>query len=311
MKLSLKTLTILSLSLLGCANAVSDLGFNLGVNKADGSCKVSSDLSSDLDTISSYTKLVKIYSVSTCNTLEMLGPLLSEKGFQAVLSVWPTDSTKFQLEKDTLSSLLPTISTSDVKAILVGSEALYRGDLTASELSDSISQIKELVADIKDKDGNSYSGIPIGTVDSWNVLIDGANNEVLKTADVIYANAFSYWQGQAMNNASFSFFDDIMQALQSIQTAKGETDINFFVGETGWPTDGSNYENAYPSLDNAKEFYKEAVCAMRGWGVNTFVFEAFDEPYKQEEKTSGDTEKYWGVWDSDRNLKYNLDCSFD
>ena len=46
-------------------------------------------------------------------------------------------------------------------------------------------------------------------------------------------------------NASYSLFDDVMQALQTLQTAKGSTDIEFWVGETGWPTDGSSYGDSF------------------------------------------------------------------
>lgn len=60
---------------------------------------------------------------------------------------------------------------------------------------------------------------------------------------------------------------------------------------------------------SAETFWKEGICAMRGWGVNTFVFEAFDESWKPE--TSGSSvESHWGVFTDDRQLKYSLDCSF-
>lgn len=296
-------------ALMASTEALASLGFNLGVQDNSGACKVASDYSDDLDTLSSYSKNIKTYSVSDCNTLEILGPIVEEKGFQLTLGVWPTPSDKFTAEKEAMQQYLPTIAKSTIMNVLVGSEALYRGDLTGEELANLVSETKELLADIKDKNGESYSDIPIGTVDSWNKYADGTANPVVAVSDVLYANAFSYWQGQTMANSSFSFFDDIMQALQVVQTAKGSTDIDFWVGETGWPTQGSDYGSSVPSVDNAAEFWQEGVCAMRGWGVNTFVFEAFDEAWKP--STSGSSvEPYWGVFDSDRTLKYSLSCDF-
>jgi glucan 1,3-beta-glucosidase len=91
------------------------------------------------------------------------------------------------------------------------------------------------------------------------------------------ANAFSYWQGQEINNGTHSFVDDIMQALQHVQTIKKKTNVNFWVGETNWPTGGKDYEKGIPNVTNAARYWKEAICGILAWGVDTFVFEAFDE----------------------------------
>ncbi|ESW96446.1 hypothetical protein KL918_000399 [Ogataea parapolymorpha] len=308
MKFTTTVLTSLAF-LIAKSNAEASLGFDLGVQATDGSCKTAEDYKSDLDTISSQASTVKVYSVSSCNTLQILGPVAEDKGFTIALGIWPTPDSTFSSEKEALTSYLPNISKKTIQAFLVGSEALYRNDMSASQLASDISEIKQLLSGIKDKNGDSYGDVPVGTVDSWNVLVDGANADVIKTADVIYANAFSYWQGQTMNNASFSFFDDIMQALQTIQTTKGSSDIDFWIGETGWPTEGDNFESATPSTSNAEQFWKEAICAMRGWGVNTYVFEAFDESWKPDSSGSS-SERHWGVWNADRSQKYDLTCDF-
>lgn len=291
-------------------SALGELAFNLGVENNDGSCKSTSDYESDLQVLKPYTTTVKVYAASDCNTLQNLGPAAEAEGFQIFVGVWPTDDTHFAAEQAALQSYLPELKTSTVAGFLVGSEALYRGDLTADELADKIDTIRTLVEGISDSDGSSYSGIPVGTVDSWNVLVDSYNAPAIQASDFVMANAFSYWQGQTSANASYSFFDDIMQALQVIQTSKGSTDITFWVGETGWPTDGTNYENAYPSVDNAQQFWQEAICALRGWGVNVVVFEAFDEDWKPDTSGTSDVEKHWGVWTSGDSLKYSLSCDF-
>ncbi|CCG23752.1 Bgl2 1,3-beta-Glucosyltransferase [Candida orthopsilosis Co 90-125] len=296
---------------LATANAIGDLAFNLGVKDNSGNCKTVDEFKSDLELIKGSSSIIKTYAVSDCNTLQNLGPAAEAEGFQIMLGIWPTDDAHFEAEKSALQQYLTQISTSTIKIFLVGSEALYREDLTADQLSDKINDIKDLVKDIKDKDGNSYSSVPVGTVDSWNVLVDGGSKPAIQTADVVYANAFSYWQGQTNQNASYSFFDDIMQALQTIQTVKGSTDIEFWVGETGWPTDGSNFESSQPGVDNAKNFWQNAICAMRGWGVNVAVFEAIDEAWKPDTSGISDVEKHWGVWDANNKLKYNINCDFD
>lgn len=280
----------------------------MGVKDNNGNCKTADEYANDFKVLLPYTKIVKTYAVSDCNTLQILGPAAEKAGFQVMFGIWPTDDAHFAAEQSALQQYLPTISKSTVKVFTVGSEALYRKDMTASQLANAIGTVKTLLQGINDKNGNSYGSVQVGTVDSWNVLVDLGSTPAIKAADFVYANAFSYWQGQDMKNASYSFFDDIMQAMQTIQTIKGSTNIDFWVGETGWPSNGSNFENAYPGVSNAQQYWKQAICAMRNWGVNVCVFEAFDEAWKPDTSGINDVEKYWGVFDSNNNLKFPLTC---
>ncbi|CDR46624.1 CYFA0S24e01376g1_1 [Cyberlindnera fabianii] len=290
-------------------HAIGDLAINLGVQNSYG-CKTADEFKKELEILSGYTSKVRVYAASDCNTLEVLGPVAEEAGFTIFQGIWPNDDAHFSAEKEALQSYLPKIKKSTIEAITVGSEALYRADLTATELANAISDIKDVIADITDSEGNSYKDTPVGFVDSWNIIVDGGSLPAIQASDFVFANAFSYWQGQTQANASYSFFDDIMQALQVIQTAKGETDINFWVGETGWPTDGTAFESSKPTVENAAAFWQDAVCAIRGWGVNVIAFEAFDESWKPDTSGTSDVEKYWGIWDANYKLKYDLSCDF-
>jgi glucan 1,3-beta-glucosidase len=106
--------------------------------------------------------------------------------------------------------------------------------------------------------------------------------------------------------------DDVDQALGHIQNVKGSTDgVEFWVGETGWPTQGSKYQAATPSVSNALTFYKQGVCGALAWGVNVFYFEAFDEPWKPLSKGQDGSvadETHWGAYDATRKSKFDLTC---
>ena len=53
-------------------------------------------------------------------------------------------------------------------------------------------------------------------------------------------NAFGYWQGQKISNATATYMDDLQQAIGHIQELSGSIDgIEIWNGETGWPTDGT------------------------------------------------------------------------
>lgn len=54
-------------------------------------------------------------------------------------------------------------------------------------------------------------------------------------------NAFAYWQGQQVSNATVTYLDDLQQAFAHIQELAGSVDaIEIWNGESGWPTDGEN-----------------------------------------------------------------------
>ncbi|EMG48392.1 BGL2 Glucan 1 [Candida maltosa Xu316] len=290
--------------------AIGELGFNIGTKNNDGTCKDANAYTSDLNRIKGYASSVKIFSTSDCNTLQILGPVADNAGVGIHVGVWPTPDDKWETEKQALTEYLPKISKSSVKAFLVGSEALYRGDLTGDELASKITELKTFLEGIKDKNGNSYGGSPVTFVDSWNKYQDGTANPAIAVSDAFYVNAFSFWQGIAQDNSSYSFYDDIMQALQIIQTAKGSTDLPFYVGETGWPTKGANFGSAVPGVSAAADYYQKAICSIRALGVNVIQFEYEDEVWKPVTSDTDEVENNWGAWDSNNNLKYPLNCKF-
>lgn len=71
-------------------SAAGTLGFALGMNNPDGSCKQQSDYESDFDAIAGNTaaRIVRGYSASQCNTTQMILPAAKAKGFTVVLGVW-------------------------------------------------------------------------------------------------------------------------------------------------------------------------------------------------------------------------------
>jgi glucan 1,3-beta-glucosidase len=58
-----------------------------------------------------------------------------------------------------------------VYAITVGSETLYRGNFTGSQLLSKIEEVKAIV---------KGTNIKVGTADSWNKYADGTADDVIK-----------------------------------------------------------------------------------------------------------------------------------
>ncbi|KAH0344872.1 putative glucan 1,3-beta-glucosidase, partial [Aureobasidium melanogenum] len=286
-------------------SAVGTLGFALGDKKADGSCKFQADYEADLDAIkaNSGSTIVRIYAASDCNTAQQILPAAQSKGFMVILGVWPDVDSSLQADKQALQTYVPQYR-NQVYGVTVGSETLYRKTFTGPQLLEKINDVKSVLP----------QGVKIGTADSWNKFADGTADAVIKgRVDFLLANGFAYWQGSPISNATYTFFDDIQQALGHIQGVSGSLNaIEFWVGETGWPSDGgSNYGAAIAGTKNAQTYFDDAVCGMISWGVNVFVFEAFDEPWKPQsigDSGAAEDETHWGAMNVDRSAKYPLTC---
>ncbi|OHE95864.1 glycosyl hydrolase family 17 [Colletotrichum orchidophilum] len=286
----------------GLALASGSLGFALGSKQPDGQCKYQADYEADFRAIrdASGSGIVRIYAADQCNTAQYILPAAKQEEFQVILGIWPDTEASYAADKAAILKHTPGYE-DQVYAITVGSESMYRGNFTGTELADKMKDMKKAAPHFK-----------IGTADSWNKYQDGTADAVIKDADILLTNAFSYWQGQTRDNATACFFDSIMQAFGRIQSVSGSTNRpELWVGETGWPSEGAKYQQAVPGQDNARAFYDQGVCGMVNWGFNVFFFEAFDEPWKPHAiglDGSEAPETHWGGMEADRAPKYPLRC---
>ena len=69
-------------------SAAGTLGFALGFNNADGSCKSQADYEKDFDALKGVTALVRTYSSSNCNVAKNILPAAVARGFKVILGVW-------------------------------------------------------------------------------------------------------------------------------------------------------------------------------------------------------------------------------
>ncbi|EAS31500.1 glycosyl hydrolase family 17 [Coccidioides immitis RS] len=299
----LSTLLPLALAAVPAVSAAGKLGFALGVKNADGSCKSQADFEKDFDVLKAHSNIVRTYAAADCNNAEAIVPAAKKKGFNLVLGVWPDVPESFDADTKALQKVVPG-NEDVITAITVGSETLYRGNFTGQELLQKINKVQKMFPKVK-----------VGTADSWNKYADGTADPIIAGGvKYLLVNAFAFWQGQDISNATDTYIDDMMQAMVHIQKVAGANakQIHIATGETGWPSDGgSDFGAAKAGTKNAKTFFEKGVCAMLSWGVDVFYFEAFDEPWKP--KSIGDNgkaadETHWGLYTADRQSKYTPVC---
>jgi len=245
---------------------------------------------------------VRGYAASDCDYAKNILPAAKNKGFKVVLGIWPDVDESYNKDRNAIAQYAPNFK-DQVWGVSVGSETLYRKNFTGDQLVAKMLEVK-----------NQLKGqFRIGTADSWNKFADGTADAVIKSnPDFLLVNAFGFWQGQDIKNATHTYFDDIMQAYTHIGSVNPGNKIELWNGDTGWPTEAAvTFGNAKGGVQNAQTFWDEGVCGMLAWGYNLFFFEAFDEPWKP--KSIGDgglaaDETHWGAMTSGRQKKFELKC---
>ncbi|KAI9827449.1 MAG: hypothetical protein M1832_004798 [Thelocarpon impressellum] len=287
-------------------SAIGTLGFSIPTHNPDGTCKTTRDYEADFDALKDHSRLVRGYDTSDCDFAKNILPACKSKGFKVILGIWPDVQKSWDSGLGALKEVAAKYGDGlgdTVYAVTVGSEALYRKSLTGDQLNKFIEETSKVVPKIK-----------VGTADSWTSFVadSGLGDAVIKNSNtkILLVNGFPYWQGRRIDNATRTLFDSMGQAWSHIQGLSGSTDaIELMVGETGWPSDGDNYEDAEVSLENAAKYWKDSICSIRQLGVNVFSFEAFDEPNKPKSvglDGKARDETHWGVFDKDRKVKAAL-----
>ena len=136
------------LSLASCALAGSAFyGLDYGVNT--GACPTLESVKRDFRTLSQYTTTIRVYSIKDCNLGQLAIQASQANKMKLYLGIWIDKTDSFDKEMEALQSLVKTESLRNVEAIIVGSEVMYRGDVSADQLVDHIKKVKTLARGTK------------------------------------------------------------------------------------------------------------------------------------------------------------------
>ena len=141
---------------------------------------------------------------------------------------------------------------------------------------------------------NAIPGVPTGYVDAYYEF--SACPNITEACDVILSNCYPFWEGCHLDY-SLVYMKQMYQ--QAMQAANGKKVI---ITETGWPSQGKNFESAEPSAINAMKYFINTQQWARAEDIEVFYFSSFDESWKV--GAEGDVGAYWGLWDMHQNLKF-------
>ncbi len=203
----------------------------------------------------------------------------------------------------------------NVVDLVIGNECIW-GPNSTQAVIDLINYAKSKRAPL------TAANLPITTRQQWGVL-GGVDNTKPEYATMrkkllalmaaceshVYGNMYAYFDpniaGQIGQNPTQASFTQAVTAsmnnqLSGLKTAFSNQKIGLEIriGETGWPTQGSQKDqpNTFlANVTNAQWDYQAMVNWANSNSMKTVIFAAYDEPWKGPADGS-DSEAFFGIW---------------
>jgi len=257
-----------------------------GQNPDLGSVVPEAQVAEQYGIIGRYCNAIRTYSSTHGNEFAVKYALAN--GLKVYLGVWIGRDTAANDAE--INAAIALAKAHKVTSIVVGSEVFLRGDATEDALVAYINKVRAAVpADIT----ITYAD----TVDMW--YNGGSGRPKLEAVcDYVMAYNYPFWDGVSIENA-MTHFEDKYKLTRTLTTKE------IVIGETGWPSAGSQNGGAVPSEYNQRRYLTDLQAWSNKNGVKIFFFEFFDEPWKTGEP--GGVGVHWGLFNSDYTIKPEIE----
>ncbi|PKO55962.1 MAG: benzoate transporter, partial [Betaproteobacteria bacterium HGW-Betaproteobacteria-21] len=189
-------------------------GFQRDQSPLTGKFPTDKQLAGDLDLLARSADNLRTYGVSeTPNLLALAG----EHDLQVTAGIW-LDRDQETNEREIATVVAAAKKMRHVERLMVGNEAILRGDLTPGELIVYLDKVRKLVRK------------PISSAEPWHVWLKYP--ELAKHVDFITVHLLPYHEGVPAEAA-------VEYALQRYdEIAKAFPKKKIVIGEIGWPSKG-------------------------------------------------------------------------
>ncbi|CAE6934629.1 putative glucosyl transferase [Pseudomonas marincola] len=239
------------------------------------------EIRSDLELLSKHTDNIRTYSVD--GTLADIPRLAEEFGLRVTLGIWISNDEVRNAREIARAIELANTSRSVVR-VVVGNEALFREEITADKLIEYLDYVRSKVK------------VPVTTSEQWHIW--EKYPELGQHSDLIAAHVLPYWEFIPMKDST-EFVLERARDLKNLFPKKP-----LLLSEVGWPSNGRMRGGADASQADQAIYLRTLVNTLNAKGYSYFVIEAFDQPWKISDE--GSVGAYWGVYNLDRNPKFNL-----
>lgn len=232
-------------------------------------------LEADVALLAERFDCLRTYSVTG---LEALPDIAHKHGITLMIGAWVSREAKATRKEIELLVKTANAHPDVVTAVIVGNEALLRREISAKRLSALIEEVKGRVEQ------------PVTYADVWEFWL--RHPEMAPAVDFITIHLLPYWEDDPTGiDAALAQVERVHEKFARLYAPKP-----IFVGETGWPSEGRQREDALPSRVNEARFMRGfiAMAEQGGWQYN--LIEAFDQPWKR--ISEGTVGGYWGLFDA-------------
>jgi glucan 1,3-beta-glucosidase len=229
----------------------------------------------DLAQLAKVSDCVRTYSVDF--GLEQVPEIAQRHGLKVMLGLWVSshaDRTQYQISTGVaLANRFPDV----VRAVIVGNEALLRGEVSPAMLADIIGVVKSRVK------------MPVTYADVWEFWL--RYRDLASAVDFVTIHILPYWEDDPVAADVAADHVDAIRKQVVGQFAGKE----IVIGEVGWPSAGRMREGALPSPANQARVIADILDRGRRERFRVNVIEAFDQPWKR--AMEGTVGGHWGLFD--------------
>ena len=238
------------------------------------------EIDEDLALLAGEAFAVRTYTVES--TLGEVAPLAGAHQLNVMLGAWISQNeaeNKAEIEK-----LIKVYRENHdhVVRVIVGNEALLRGDQTVEQMIDYLKRVR---ADI---------WAPVSLAEPWHIWLQYP--ELVKHVDFIAVHILPYWEGIDVEKA----VDYVVFRYEQLKTAY--PDKRIVIAEVGWPSNGRTRKGAKATLANQAKFLRRFLAVAEREGYIYYIMEAFDQLWKRQ--LEGEAGTNWGVYNLDREPKF-------
>ena len=238
-------------------------------------------IDSDLSLLEGKVDAVRTYSVEA--TLAEIPRLAREHNINVCLGAYLSYDEERNAEE--FPRLIEIAKNNrNVVRVMVGNETQYQGIL---DYEDLISYLDQARLALK---------MPVSTAEPAGVW--HKNPELVEHVDYIAMQILPYWQSMEVHEAVEYVFTEL-QGLQEAYPGKP-----VIISEVGWPSQGRDRGAAVASVTNEATFLRHFLARVPEYDYIYYLMEAFDQPWKAD--IEGAVGAYWGVYDVDRNPKFEF-----